>query len=197
MGLSQQETAININNSTTYLISIITDFSGLYGDLVASHTGIFVKDVHTGEIVETFEWNEVKNCHLCSIGRPEDVKRICVLHTTREFRGGAGELHVFCAEAPRLLQDLVTQGRGPRHKHHQPHHHLAQRPLSLSEGDLRIAAQQERELGCPSHRFQALKHRIATNIVNAGLGLLLSARSGSEAKLINDINNGKRNLFYI
>lgn len=48
-------------------------------------------------------------------GRPEDVKRVCVIHTTKEFRCGIGELHVFCLEANKLLQDLVTQGRGPKH----------------------------------------------------------------------------------
>ncbi|OXU26032.1 hypothetical protein TSAR_016089 [Trichomalopsis sarcophagae] len=163
--------------------------TGLYGDLVASRTGIFLKDVHTGEIVETFDWKEASQFHLSSSGRPEDVKRICVIHTTKEFRGGVGQLHVFCLNATRLLQDLVTQGRGPRHRQSHNHH---QRPLSLSEGDLRLAAQQEQS--CPEPGFQALKHKIAANIVNAGLGLLLSARSGSEAKLLNELVGSNKTL---
>lgn len=168
----------------------------MYGDLVASRTGIFLKDVHTGEIVETFEWNETRQFHLSSSGRAEDVKRVCVIHTTKEFRGGVGELRVFCLNAPRLLQDLVTQGRGPRLRHHQ---HLAQRPLSLSEGDLRLdESTTTLGSGCElGPGFKAFKHRIAENIVNAGLGLLLSARSGSEAKLLNEItgNPGKTSFF--
>ncbi|XP_011495671.1 PREDICTED: uncharacterized protein LOC105360468 [Ceratosolen solmsi marchali] len=159
--------------------------TGLYGDLVASRTGIFVKDVHTGDIVETIDWKETSQFHLSSSGRPEDVKRVCVIHTTKAFRGGIGELHVFCLNAPRLLQDLVTQGRGPRHKH------LAQRPLSLSEGDLRLAVQPGTD--CSDRGLEVLKRKITTvNIVNNGLGLLLSTRSGSEAKLLGDIvvNNG-------
>ncbi|KAJ8681559.1 hypothetical protein QAD02_017351 [Eretmocerus hayati] len=159
--------------------------TGLYGDMVASRSGVFVKDVHTGEIVETLEWKEMNEFHLATFGRPDDVKRICVIHTTKEFRGGVGELHVFCQDAPRLLQDLVTQGRGPRQRRSGS---MAQRPLSLSEGDLRLAAQQD---SCPtSPGFQALRHRIAVNIVNAGLGLLLSNKAGSEVKLANEIVDG-------
>lgn len=49
-------------------------------------------------------------------GRPEDVKRICVIHTTKEFCCGIGELYLFCLNANKLLQDLVTQGRGPKYR---------------------------------------------------------------------------------
>ncbi|XP_012255367.1 uncharacterized protein LOC105685651 isoform X2 [Athalia rosae] len=111
--------------------------TGLHGDLVASRLGVFIKDVNSGEIKESLEWKELSQFHLPAAGRPEDVKRICVIHTSKEFRGGIGELHLFCFEAGRLLQDFVTQGRGPRHKH------LNQRPLSLSEGDLRISVYNE------------------------------------------------------
>jgi len=54
-------------------------------------------------------------------GRPEDVKRICVIHTSKEFYCGIGELYVFCLDANRLLQDLVTQGRGPKHRQRSPY----------------------------------------------------------------------------
>lgn len=89
---------------------------GLYGDLIANEMGIFIRDSHTGEIVETFEWKEFTQFHLMTAGRPEDVKRICVMHTSKEFRCGVGELYIFCLDANKLLQDLVTQGRGPRHR---------------------------------------------------------------------------------
>ncbi|XP_053986894.1 uncharacterized protein LOC128880633 [Hylaeus volcanicus] len=117
-------------------------YTGLYGDLIASTIGIFVKDVYTGEIVKNLDWQQVNHFHLITVGRPEDVKCICVIHTTKEFCGGVGELHVFCLEAAKLLQDLVTQGRGPKCK-------LNRRPLSLSEGDLRISVRDEIQRNYP------------------------------------------------
>lgn len=87
---------------------------GLYGDLIANQTGIFIRNVHTGEIAKTFKWKEFTQFHLMTAGRPEDVKRICVIHTSKEFCCGIGELYIFCLDANKLLQDLVTQGRGPK-----------------------------------------------------------------------------------
>ncbi|XP_018371368.1 PREDICTED: uncharacterized protein LOC108766526 [Trachymyrmex cornetzi] len=89
---------------------------GLYGDLIANQTGIFIRNVHTGEIAKTFKWKEFTQFHLMTAGRPEDVKRICVIHTSKEFCCGIGELYIFCLDANKLLQDLVTQGRGPKHR---------------------------------------------------------------------------------
>lgn len=111
--------------------------TGLYGDLTTNPLGVFIKDVHTGLIIENFEWKELGQFHLATAGRPEDVKCICVIHTTKEFRTGIGELHVFCLEAGKLLHDLVTQGRGSRHKQ------VNRRPLSLSEGDIRTITHDE------------------------------------------------------
>ncbi|XP_033336617.2 uncharacterized protein LOC117226429 [Megalopta genalis] len=123
---------------------------GLYGDLVVTAEGVFIKDDHTGEAIETFEWKELSQFHHSTMGHPEDVKCICVIHTTKEFRGGVGELHIFCLEASKLLQDLVTQGRGPRTK-------PTRRPLSLSEGDLRISKFEEiqRNYSIQSDRMDA------------------------------------------
>ncbi|XP_076292554.1 uncharacterized protein LOC143214895 [Lasioglossum baleicum] len=109
---------------------------GLYGDLVANTTGIFIKDAHSGEQIATFDWKEFGQFHHSTTGHPEDVKCICVIHTTKSFHGGVGELHIFCLEASKLLQELVTQGRGPRNR-------PIRRPLSLSEGDLRISKFEE------------------------------------------------------
>ncbi|XP_014217275.1 uncharacterized protein LOC106645838 isoform X2 [Copidosoma floridanum] len=184
--------------------------TGLYGDMVASRSGVYVKDVHTGEIVETFDWKDTDSVHLACSGREEDVKRICVVHTTKGFRCGLGELHIFCLDAPLLLLDLIRQGRGPR----QHRAHLTQRPLSLSEGDLRLVAQQQhqqqqqqqqqhqREHSCKErkgqgntlrrqHTFQTIKHKITINVINVGLGLLSSSRAGSETKLINDVEKDR------
>lgn len=90
--------------------------AGLHGDLIINKAGICIKNASTAETVESFEWKEFSQFHLMTAGRPEDVKRVCVIHTTKEFRCGIGELHVFCLEASKLLQDLVTQGRGPKHR---------------------------------------------------------------------------------
>lgn len=144
---------------------------------MASRSGVFVKDVNSGEIVETLDWKEMSQFHLSTAGRPEDVKRVCVIHTTKEFRNGVGELQIFCLNAPKLLQDLVTQGRGPRLRH------ITQRPLSLSEGDLRLSIHNDDEDGS----FPVLKSKVASSLINAGLGLLLSSRSGSEARLLHEI----------
>lgn len=107
----------------SYSVSIVDNehskasgLTGFYGDLIANDTGILIKDVHTGEIIESFKWKEFSQFHLMTAGRPEDVKRICVIHTTKEFGCGIGELYIFCLDANKLLQDLVTQGRGPKQK---------------------------------------------------------------------------------
>ncbi|XP_032686548.1 uncharacterized protein LOC116851340 [Odontomachus brunneus] len=89
---------------------------GLYGNLTATETGILIKDPHKDEIIKFFEWKEFCQFHLMTAGRPEDVKRICVIHTTKEFCCGIGELYLFCLNANKLLQDLVTQGRGPKYR---------------------------------------------------------------------------------
>ncbi|XP_031845900.1 uncharacterized protein LOC116432749 isoform X2 [Nomia melanderi] len=97
---------------------------GLYGDLVASTKGVFIKDAHSGETIETFDWREL------------------------------GQFHHSTTEAGKLLQDLVTQGRGPRAK-------LNRRPLSLSEGDLRISKFEEIQRNYP-----ILSERIDVRILN-------------------------------
>ncbi|XP_058794161.1 uncharacterized protein LOC131665924 isoform X2 [Phymastichus coffea] len=172
----------------TYAVSMVDNahsrssgMTGLYGDLVVSRSGIFVKDVHSGEIVETIEWKETSDVHLATHGSTEDVKCICVIHTTKEFRGGVGELQIFCLHGPRLIRDIASQGRGPRQRHHHNQQH--QRPLSLSEGDLRIAVQQE----ATCSRGKKLRHKITANLVDAGLGVLYNSRSGSEIKIFNEI----------
>ncbi|KAL6268417.1 hypothetical protein P5V15_001552 [Pogonomyrmex californicus] len=96
--------------------SKVAGITGLYGDLIANEMGIFIRNIHTGDVAETFQWKEFSQFHLMTAGRPEDVKRICVMHTSKEFRCGIGEFHIFCLDANKLLQDLVTQGRGPKHR---------------------------------------------------------------------------------
>lgn len=121
--------------------------TGLYGDLIANNTGILIKDVYSGDMIESFEWKEFSQFHLMTIGRPEDVKRICVIHTTKEFRCGAGELNIFCLDANKLLQDLVTQGRGPKQKslHFDKenfetvmHHYKVNNPLSQLQNTISL-----------------------------------------------------------
>lgn len=120
-------------------ILISSVFSGLYGDLVVSRVGVFVKHPYSGEISASFDWSQLSHIHLANYGHSEDVKRIVVVHTTAKFEQGAGELHFFCQDAGRLLKDLVTQGRGPR-KNQITHN---QRPLSYSESDLYALAENQ------------------------------------------------------
>lgn len=159
----------------------------MHGDLVASRSGVFIKDIYSGEIKVSMEWKECSQFHLSTTGHPEDVKRICVIHTTKEFHGGVGELHLYCVNASKMLQDLVTQGRGPRRK---PQVEINERPLSLSEGDLRIAAR-------PNDVASVQKSsKVAAGLLNVGLGLLLATRSGSEAKLAKDTTTAVSRRFF-
>lgn len=96
--------------------------------------GIIIKDIHSGETIEYIEWRKLSRFHMITAGRSEDVKCICVIHTTKEYRGGIGELNVFCLEAPKLIHDLVSHGCGPKQRE------INRRPLSLSEGDLRVVS---------------------------------------------------------
>lgn len=129
--------------------------SGLYGDLITNTLGVIIKDIHSGDIIEIFEWKELHQFHLVTAGQPEDVKCICVIHTTKKFRAGIGELHLFCSEATKLLQDLVTQGRGPRHKQNNG------RPLSLSEGDIRAISRDEL-----SRSYSIINERMELKMLN-------------------------------
>ncbi|KAG8040405.1 hypothetical protein G9C98_001219 [Cotesia typhae] len=146
--------------------------TGLHGDLVASRCGIFLKDVHNGNIIEHLEWTEMNQFNLATIGHPDDVKRICVIHTTKSFRGGIGELYIFCLNASQLLQSLVKQGREPFNKINKVE---IIRPLSLSEGDLRFT--NDNETG-----NLTIKNKVS-NISNAGL-LLLQPRLEREGKFM-------------
>lgn len=137
------------------LHSKASGITGLYGDLMTNAMGVIIKDVHSGEIIENFKWKELGQFHLVTAGRPEDVKCICVVHTTKEFRTGIGELHLFCLEATKLLQDLVTQGRGRRHKQ------TNRRPLSLSEGDIRAITRDEL-----SRSFSTVNERMELKTLN-------------------------------
>lgn len=84
--------------------------------MTATETEIIIRDSHLNGIIKSFEWKEFGQFHLMTAGRPEDVKRICVVHTTKEFHCGIGELYLFCLDANELLQNLVTQGRSPKHR---------------------------------------------------------------------------------
>lgn len=158
----------------------------MYGDLITSRSGVFIKDVNTGEITEVFEWKELGQIHLATKGLTDDVKRIVVIHTTKEFRGGVGELHVFCLDAAKLLRCLVTQGgaskKGP--------HNRPTRPLSLSEGDLRLASNNDHD----TSGLQVLKHKVTSSIMNSGIGMLLCSRTNSEAKLAPIIDSESKAL---
>ncbi|XP_008550873.1 uncharacterized protein LOC103573512 [Microplitis demolitor] len=153
--------------------------TGLHGDLVASRCGIFIKDVHTGNIIEHLEWSEMNQFNLSTIGHPDDVKRICVIHTTKSFRGGIGELNIFCLNASQLLQSLVKQGREPRQ--HSNKIEII-RPLSLSEGDLRFT--NDNELG-----NLTINSKVVSSLANAEL-LLLKPRLEREGKFVfNEISD--------
>ncbi|KAL0110943.1 hypothetical protein PUN28_012776 [Cardiocondyla obscurior] len=152
--------------------------TGLYGDLFTNEMGIFIKNIHTGEILETFDWKEFTQFHLMTVGRPEDVKRICVMHTSQEFRSGVGELYIFCLNTAKLLQVLVTQGRGPR---------LRQRSLH-SYDDLEIVTHDE----VNSHPLQQKNNGpLCTFNTNANC-----SRTSIGIKTVENIYQSEANLVY-
>lgn len=152
--------------------------TGLYGDLIASDTGILIQDVYTGEIIESFEWKEFSQFHLMTAGRPEDVKRICVIHTTKEFRCGAGELYIFCLDASKLLQDLVTQGRGPK-----------QKSLNFDKENLETTMQHYK-INSPLSRLQ---NNTPLRVLNTEANCL---RASTCIKIIENIYESEPNLIY-
>lgn len=153
--------------------------------MIVSRSGLFLKDVHTGDFIETFDWSEMNQFHLSTIGH--DVKRICIIHTTKKFRNGIGELQLFCTNAENLLQILVTQGRGPKNKLKNNNSDKTKRPLSLSDGDLRLSIDNQdnnKEL------LKKINNKISFNMINNdGTDYLLTARSGSEVKLLNNLTD--------
>jgi hypothetical protein len=81
-----------------------------------------------------------------------------------EFCAGAGQLHVFCPQAPELLDRLLSIGRVQRLLSSPlpspPPLHRGARRLSRSEGDLYcFTGKENKALGSPRQHHNFLRHK--------------------------------------
>lgn len=163
----------------TYFVSVIDNICskasrliGLYGDLSSSAAGVTITDIHTGSMTVYFPWSYFSQFHLRTTGLPEDVKCICVAHTTKEFPGGTGELHLFCLDAPKLLKDLVTRGRAKTRQE--------KRVMSLCEEDMREIPEKKSQMDCETVLKENLRRNTAPTLQNTFKRKLLSNGIGKK-----------------
>ncbi|KAK5648962.1 hypothetical protein RI129_003854 [Pyrocoelia pectoralis] len=105
---------------------------GLFGILSANSHEISISDPITGDNIIKWSWINFHQFHLQAHTHPDDDNTICVMHTSKEFTSGAGQIYFYCGEAPRLLELLVTRGKSRKLN---PFYAASQR-LSQSESDL-------------------------------------------------------------
>lgn len=109
---------------------------GLYGTLSTGPHGVCISDPTNGHPRLILPWQHLLQFHLAATGVSTDDKKICILHTSSEFSAGAGQIHLFCQNAPQLLQKLNNRGRVQR-LFISSSLTTSNRRLSRSEGDLR------------------------------------------------------------
>ncbi|KAF5272542.1 hypothetical protein FQA39_LY07866 [Lamprigera yunnana] len=106
--------------------------SGLFGILSVNLQEISISDPLTGIGIIHWGWLNFHQFHLQATQNSEDENTVCVLHTSKDFIAGAGQIHLFCEEAPNLLEVLITHGKNRKLN---PLLAATQR-LSQSENDL-------------------------------------------------------------
>lgn len=108
--------------------------NGTHGILTTDAHEIIITDPCTNEIRLRLKWYQLLQFHLAATNSLEDEGKICVIHTSKDFRAGAGQLYFYCLEAPHLLELLVARGKVPRI---YVNCSAVSRRFSRSEGDLR------------------------------------------------------------
>ncbi|KAK4884327.1 hypothetical protein RN001_000598 [Aquatica leii] len=106
--------------------------TGLFGILSVTSQEICISDPITGDDLIKWSWYNFHQFHLQATLNSEDENTICVLHTSKEFVSGAGQIYLFCEDASELLEVLVTHGKSRKLN---PLFAATQR-LSQSESDL-------------------------------------------------------------
>lgn len=114
--------------------SRVAGLTGLHGNLSTNAREVTIKDPFTGDTRTTLPWYQLHQFHLAATGSLDDEKKIIVMHTSKEFRSGPGQLHLFCLKAPDLLESLMTRGKIPRI---YVNSFMDTRRFSRSDGDLR------------------------------------------------------------
>uniref|UniRef100_A0A1B6C7H9 PH domain-containing protein n=1 Tax=Clastoptera arizonana TaxID=38151 RepID=A0A1B6C7H9_9HEMI len=84
---------IDTNHSRT------AGLAGLYGTLSISLTGICISDPCTGQLKVHWKWPHIENTKIQPSNSSEDHNKIFVIHTSREFSCGEGDIKLFCTSA--------------------------------------------------------------------------------------------------
>lgn len=108
--------------------------SGIHGVLTTNAHEIVITNPVTNVVEASLQWHQLLQFHLAATNSSQDEGKICVIHTSKEFRAGAGQLYFYCLEASQLLDLLMTRGKNPRIYVNSA---MVSRRFSRSEGDLR------------------------------------------------------------
>lgn len=87
---------------------------GLHGVLNATSQEIIVSDPCTGISHAGWRWYHFHQFHFQATCETSDDKKIVVMHTSREFPGGPGQVYLYCRDGPRLLHYLISRGHSAR-----------------------------------------------------------------------------------
>lgn len=90
-------------------------FLGLYGVLHTNSQEIIISDPCSGSPIIGWKWYHFHQFHLQATCEQNDDKKILIMHTSREFQTGPGQLLLYCREGPTLLHYLITRGQGARY----------------------------------------------------------------------------------
>ncbi|CAG9765710.1 unnamed protein product [Ceutorhynchus assimilis] len=196
-------TYIPVDDYSNFRISLVdTEHSrnagllGLYGVLNANAQEIVINDPCTGAPKIGWKWYHFHQFHLQATCEQNDDKKIVVMHTSREFPAGPGQLLLYCREGPQLLRYLISRGQGARFSSGL----LCAKRFSRSEGDLcgsrssvpdsplcfRSQTGSE-DSGVPNSNVSedneySLKSKTESNLVNLGMSEITKTPGGSETE---------------
>lgn len=114
--------------------SRIAGLTGLHGTLTINTHEFLISDPCTGDVRTRISWYSLHQFHLAAVTNQDDEQKIVIFHTNKDFRAGAGQFHLFCLQAPHLLNLLVDKGKIPKI---YINCFMDSRRMSRSEGDLR------------------------------------------------------------
>ncbi|KAL1513867.1 hypothetical protein ABEB36_003209 [Hypothenemus hampei] len=170
---------------------------GLYGVLNTNNQEIIISDPCTGIMKIGWKWYHFHQFHLQATSEQKDDKKIVVMHSSREFPSGPGQLLLYCRDGIRLLHYLITRGQSARLSSGL----LCSKRFSRSEGDLcgsrssipdsplcfRSQAGSD-DSGIPStnqmedNNELGAKFKTESNLVNLGINEVTKTPGGSETE---------------
>ncbi|XP_019755911.2 uncharacterized protein LOC109534625 isoform X1 [Dendroctonus ponderosae] len=170
---------------------------GLYGVLNANSQEIMVSDPCTGAPKVVWKWYHFHQFHIQATSENEDWKKIIVMHTSRDFPAGPGQLLVYCPEGPKLLHYLLSRGQCGR----PSSGFVSSIRFSRSEGDIcgiRVSVLDVSPMyfrsetgsddsGVPNSSAleetdYGLKSKTESNLVNLGMSEITKTPGGSETE---------------